>query len=114
MNIVDYLKGKVSYEVDTSNILVILEDRGVLETEDSQNLEIKTKDLCYADLLMFLVTVFTGGGETTKRGNWSESKAKYTITTTDRMRLKNIADSIYSKYNEKDKTYSLKDITNRW
>lgn len=114
MNIKDYLKGKVNYPLTDANLDVILDDRGIALDADTATLSEQDKDLAYADVLYFMASIFGGSGATNKRGNWSETQSGLSIGITDRKMLITRADSIYAKYGENNRTYSLRDRTDRW
>ncbi len=114
MNIKDYLKGQfINPPFEDANILTILAKRGIAEDAEHDTISEKSRDLAYADLLMTLVTMFSGGGATKKRGNWSETAAQVSVGINDRLSFTKTARAIYKKYGESI-SYTMKDITNRW
>ena len=116
MNIKDYLKSQfIKPPFEDVNILGVLAKRSIPEDAELEDVSIKNQELAYADLLMILITMFSGGGETKKRGNWSETSQRVEVGITDRRNFRTTANAIYEKYGEEViKTYGVKNITNKW
>jgi len=114
MNIKDYLKGQfINPPFEDVNLSTVLAKRGIAEDAEHDTVSEQDRELAYADLLMTLVTMFSGGGATKKRGNWSETAAQVSIGINDRLSFTKTAREIYKKYGESI-NYTIKDITNRW
>lgn len=102
ISIEEYLRGKVGFDVSDSALTSILIDRKVNKGADVSVLDQKTKDLAYADLLMWGATnpsSYTGSKNSD--GGWTHTDASKTITTTDKKEWRKQADAIYREYGDK-------------
>lgn len=115
MSIVSYLKGKAGFDVPEITISAILADREVDATADIDDLTRKTKDLLFADVLMYgttLPTTYSGTKESD--GGWSYTGGSSTIQKADKERWYNAAQAIYNLYNDPKKAKSKIRIINLW
>jgi hypothetical protein len=94
MTYLEAIRGKLNYPLSENAFKVALEDRGLY----SEDIYVKCEsfDLAYADLIVTLLTA----------PNISEGG--FTINLADRKTLLNIADKIYTKYDEASPIDSLK------
>ena len=101
VSIEEYLKGKVGFDVPDSALSSIRIDRKIEKGVDVETLDQKTKDLAYADLLMWGATnpsSYTGSKNSD--GGWTQTEASKTITATDKKEFRQLAMSIYRKYGD--------------
>lgn len=115
MSIVSYLTGKAGFDVPEITINAILADREVDATADINDLTRKTKDLLFADVLMYgttLPTTYSGAKESD--GGWTHTGETSTIQKADKERWYNAAQAIYSLYNDPKKAKSSIKIVNLW
>ena len=107
MNIVDYLKSKVDYSVGDNTVKGMLLDRGVNYELRARDVAYDIRQLLYADLLMYGVTIY---GSSIKRGDFSRSQNKVDVAA-----LKREAKDIYKIYG--DEKYDSKidtSVTVKW
>lgn len=107
ITIEDYLRGMVGFDVPESALSVIRINRKIQKGTDVNELEQKTIDLAYADLLMWGSTnpsSYTGAKNSD--GGWTQTEASKTLTVSDKREFKNQAMAIYKKYG--DPRYSSK------
>lgn len=101
MNIVEYLRGKVGFEVTDSAISVILEDRDIYEGEDSSDLDLRTKELATADLYMWCASTPSKQNTSFEAdGGWKSQKGGWESSAFDKRNLREMANAIYAKYGE--------------
>lgn len=105
-NIETWLRGKVDYEIPDVTIMAILFDNEVAQgTEVSCTTE-KDRDLCLADLLMWLSSSSaTTSGERIADGGWSHQKASKQVV--DRASLIKRAQELYAKWNSDKATSAV-------
>jgi hypothetical protein len=103
-NIETWLRGKVDYDIPDVTIMAILFDNEVAQGTDVSCTTEKERDLCLADLLMWLSSSSaTTSGERISDGGWSHQKASKQVV--DRASLTKRAQELYSKWNsDKAKT----------
>lgn len=114
VTIEDYLKGLVDFDVSEQALNSIRIYRGIKKGADINELSQKTKDLAYADLLMWASTSpssYTGGKDSD--GGWSHTESSKTLSVTDKKRFESMAMAIYKRYQDKRYTSSIK-IVNLW
>lgn len=99
-----WLKGKVDFDVPSSAIMAILFDNGVVQGTPMQSTSEKQRDLCLADLLMWLSSSSTSStGEYISDNGWSHQKSAKQVV--DRAGLIKRAQDLYAKWNsDKAKT----------
>lgn len=101
MNIVEYLRGKVGFEVTDSAIQVILEDRDIYEGEDSTDIDLRTKELATADLYMWCASTPSKQNTSFEAdGGWKSQKGGWESSAFDKRNLREMANAIYAKYGE--------------
>lgn len=100
--IVDYLLGCVNMDIPEEAIVRICIDREVDINEDIELLEKKEKDLCKADLYVWMCLGVSKRGTVSDSDNgWSHSDGGYTLSADDKKLLLKAANSIYEEYGEK-------------
>lgn len=99
-----WLKGKVDFDIPSATIMAILFDNGVEQGTPMQNTSEKQRDLCLADLLMWLSSSSTASsGEYISDNGWSHQKSNKQVV--DRNGLIKRAQKLYAKWDsDKAKT----------
>ena len=99
-----WLKGKVDFDVPSATIMAILFDNQVAQGTPMQNTSEKQRDLCLADLLMWLSSSsVASSGEYISDNGWSHQKSNKQVV--DRSGLIKRAQELYAKWNsDKAKT----------
>ena len=99
-----WLRGKVDYDVPDSALMAILFDNEVAPGTSASSTSEKERDLCLADLLMWLSSSSTASsGEMISDGGWSHQKSNKQVA--DRAGLVSRARELYAKWNsDKAKT----------
>lgn len=98
LTIEQWLVGGVDFNVSEATIARIIFDNGVEKGSDVSSLSEKEKDLCFADLLMWLACSSSSkSSEYISDGGWQHSKA--TKNVTDRAGLRARALQLYKKWN---------------
>lgn len=93
-----WLVGKVDFNVPESAIKAILFDNKVAEGMPVANVAERERDLCLADLLVWLSSSSTASsGEYISDGGWQHQKANKTVF--DRAGLIARAKALYKKWN---------------
>ena len=112
----NYLRGSVDFDIPERALNVIRIDRGVVAGSDVKEMEQKTLDLCYADMLMWITTTAsTVQGAKESDSGWSHQGESKTLSINDKKRLEDRAFSIYQKYNDGKWVNTKKiRITNLW
>ena len=110
-NIETWLRGKVDYDIPDVTIMAILFDNEVAQGTDVSCTTEKQRDLCLADLLMWLSSSSTSNqGESISDNGWSHQKSAKQVT--DRVGLRHRAQELYKKWDsEKAKLTSGMKIT---
>lgn len=97
-NIETWLRGKVDYDIPDVTIMAILFDNEVAQGTDVSCTTEKQRDLCLADLLMWLSSSSaTTSGERISDGGWSHQKASKQVV--DRAEHIKRAQGLYKKWN---------------
>lgn len=97
MNI--WLSSHVDYDVPEKVLLRIFDDRGVDGNSSSAIVTQKQKDLCLADLYMWLAGSSTSStGEYESDGGWQHQKSAKNVF--DRGYFRALAERLYAKYDE--------------
>lgn len=93
-----WLKGKADFDVPSSAIMAILFDNGVAQGTLMQNTSEMQRDLCLADLLMWLSSSSTASsGEYISDNGWSHQKSNKQVVDRDGYRKR--ARALYKKWN---------------
>lgn len=99
--LVAYLKGLVGFDIPDDSLNVILLKRNVHGNDDVVNIDVKTKDLLYADVLMYGTSIPSSyGGEEDSDNGWTHKESSRTVTTSDKKRWDALAKIIYQKYRD--------------
>ena len=97
----DYLYGCVNVDVPREAIVRICLDREVDMHEEAYNIEKSVRDLCKADLLVWMVLGVSRRGSVSDTDNgWTHSDGGYTFTEADKKYFLKIADAIYEENDE--------------
>ena len=114
VTIEDYLLGKVGFDVEEIALNSIRIDRNVDEGEDINDVSAKTRELLYADLMMWASTSPTSySGQRVSDLGYSVTEAGKTISVTDKKRFEKIAMEIYKNYGDAKYSSSVR-IVNLW
>lgn len=99
-----WLRGKVDFDVPSNAIMSILFDNEVANGSDMFDVSEKQRDLCLADLLMWLSSSsVASSGEIISDNGWSHQKSAKQVV--DRENLIKRAHELYVKWNsDKAKT----------
>lgn len=99
MTIEQYLQGKVDFNLNETTLAAILYDRGVTAGTAMASVSEKQKDLCLADIYMFLATSSTStSGEYESDGGWQRQRANKNVV--DKGTLRALAQALYKKWGE--------------
>ena len=111
-----YLRGLVDFDVPDSALNSIMFDRGISMGDDASDIDKRTRDLCYADVLMWgTTTASTIQGESESDNGWSHTATSRTLSINDKRRLEERAMSIYNKYSDaKGENVKSVKIVNLW
>lgn len=106
-----WLRGKVDFDVPSTAIMAILFDNEVANGACMQDVSEKQRDLCLADLLIWLSSSSTASsGEMISDNGWSHQKSNKQVV--DRTGLRRRAQKLYVKWNsDKAKTAVEANIT---
>lgn len=97
-----WLRGKVDFDIPDATIMAILFDNEVPQGEPVNNTSEKQRDLCLADLLMWLSSSsVASSGEYISDNGWSHQKSNKQVV--DRNGLIKRAQALYAKW-DSDKT----------
>lgn len=92
-----WLRGKVDFDIPDATIMAILFDNEVEQGTPMQNTSEKQRDLCLADLLMWLSSSSTSSsGEMISDNGWSHQKSAKQVV--DRSGLIKRAQALYAKW----------------
>lgn len=92
-----WLKGMVDFDVPSATIMAILFNNGVDQGVPMANTSEKERDLCLADLLMWLSSSSTASsGEMISDGGWSHQKSNKQVV--DRTHYRERARELYLKW----------------
>lgn len=108
----DYLRGLVDFDVSEQALNSIRMYRGIKKGADVSELSQRTRDLAYADLLMWASTSpssYTGGKDSD--GGWSHTESSKTITVSDKKRFESMAKAIYKLYQDRRYTSSIRIVS---
>lgn len=97
MNIEQYLRGKVDFEISDATMASVLFDRGVEKHTDVADTTEMQRDLCLADLYMFVSrSSISTSGEYESDGGWQRKKASKTVN--NRAGYVKLARVLYEKW----------------
>lgn len=97
----EYLYGCVNIDVPREVIVRICLDRDIDFNEDAMSVEKSLRDLCKADLLVWMVMGVTRRGTVADSDNgWSHSDGGFTITDADKKLFLKMANKIYADNGE--------------
>lgn len=95
-----YLSGKVDFNISENTLNAIFADRGVTKGTPLSDVTEKQKDLCLADLYMFMATSSTSkSGEYESDGGWQRQRSAKNVV--DRAGFREMARELYDKWDEK-------------
>lgn len=101
-----WLAGMVDFDVPQSAIMAILFNNDVAEGTPVKNTSEMQRDLCLADLLMWLSSSSTSSsGEYISDGGWSHQKSAKQVV--DRAGLIRRAQELYAKWNSEKATTAV-------
>lgn len=101
-----WLRGMVDFDVPDATILAILFNNEVGVGTQASSASEKQRDLCLADLLMWLSSSSTAStGEYISDGGWSHQKSNKQVT--DRAGLIKKAQELYAKWNSDKASYAI-------
>ena len=100
LTIEQYLSGKVDFNISEATSASILYDRSVTKGTLMDGVTEKQKDLCLADLYMYLAVSSTSkSGEYESDGGWQRQRSAKNVV--DRAALREAARELYDKWDEK-------------
>lgn len=107
-----WLRGMVDFDFSAEAINAICFNRGCEVSDSVYDITVKTRELCYADLLMYAAgsSVQSSGEYISDNGYQLQKSAKNVY---DRDALRDIAKRIYEKYNDARADESTKGTTMR-
>lgn len=115
MTIEEWIQGKVGFTLTDLNIASILVDRGIVSGTDATLVEVRVRELCWADALTIYVTSSNKGSYQIKDGDSGETYgSEYFV---DRDEAKSLAIWLYTKWGEAvpvSITTEIKDVTQMW
>ena len=99
-----WLRGMVDFDIPEATIMAILFNNDVIDGTAAEKVSEEKRDLCHADLLMWLASSSTSSsGEYISDGGWSHQKSNKQVV--DRAGLVEQAKELYKKWNsDKAKT----------
>jgi hypothetical protein len=101
-----WLRGMVDYDVPEATIMAILFNNEVADGLPMSKISEKQRDLCLADLLMWLASSSTSSsGEYISDNGWSHQKSAKQVV--DRAGLVNRAKELYAKWNSDKATTAV-------
>lgn len=100
-DILEYLSGLTSFVFDKAVLKRIALDRGVMNVTDYSELDVKTKDLLRADLLLAAyLSPNVWASATHSHGSFSQTVGSQTIYVEEKERIYNMLRNIYGKYED--------------
>lgn len=101
MTIEQYLQGKVDFNISDSTISAILFDRGIDSGTYMEDITERQKDLCLADLYMYVANSSTSSSsEYESDGGWQRQRS--TKNVYNRAGWLDLAKRLYAKWGEGD------------
>lgn len=99
--VLDWLCDVVNFPVSEGAAKDIIVERGVDPSSSVTDVDKRDKDLCKADLYVWLCTSPTRRGDTQDSDNsWSHKEGGFTLSADDKNRLMAMANNIYDMYEE--------------
>ena len=93
-----WLRGMVDFDIPDATIMAILFNNEVKEGMSAASVSEEKRDLCLADLLMWLASSsISTSGESISDGGWSHQKSAKRVS--DRAGLVKRAQELYAKWN---------------
>lgn len=112
LTIEQYLKGKVDFNLPTEAIEAILADNGVTPGSSLASVSERQKDLCLADIYMWVATSSSqSGSESESDGGWQRTRAAKVVV--DRTWFRTLANQLYAKWNSDKATLTKGRMTMR-
>jgi hypothetical protein len=100
-DIIEYLSGLTSFTLDKAVLNCIALDRGVIDVEYYSDLDTKTKDLLFADVLYAVYySPNTWASKTNQHGGFMQNVGSQNISSANREALFNRFYNIYKKYDD--------------
>lgn len=100
--ILDWLCDIVNFPISEGAANDILTERGVDGSSLLPEVDKRTKDLCRADLYVWVCTSPNRRGDISDSDNsWSHKEGGYTLSDADKKRFMTLANNIYEMYDEK-------------
>ena len=101
-----WLRGKVDFDIPDATLMAILFDNEISSGTPVERTSEKQRDLCLADLLMWLSSSSTtSSGEIISDGGWSHQKSNKQVV--DRAGLVRRAHELYAKWNSDKATAAV-------
>lgn len=100
-DIMNYLKGMVAFDIPDANLYPILKRRNIEPDTDTDDMDDETKELLYADVLIWGSTLpSTYGNISESDGGWTHQEGSATTNAADKKRFESIANEIYRRYGD--------------
>ena len=97
-----YLKASVGFEIPDAALMKIRLDRGFTLNQDITTVDLRLRELSYADCLMYLVNSPSQPNRTKDSdGGWSHETVGGAIAPADKRAMRREANAIYRKYGDK-------------
>lgn len=98
----DYLASSVNFDIPSEVIVRICVDRDIDYNADAMAVERNVRNLCKADLLVWMVYGVSRKGNTSDTDNgWNHTDGGYTLTEADKALFLKAANAIYEENGEK-------------
>ncbi len=95
----EWLRGMVDYDVPDETLAALLFNRGIRKLSPASEISARDRELCYADLLMWLSgSSIKTGGEMESDNGWQHQKSSKNVS--NRKELERRAMAIYGKYDD--------------
>ena len=95
----DWLSGMVDFPVSDKTLSAILFNRGVANGALASDISLRDRELCYADLLIWMTTSSqTSSATIDSDGGWTHQESAKNVTDKNSLRAKAL--SIYKKYGD--------------
>lgn len=102
LTIEEYLRGFVALDIPDATLVSIFTKRGVAPQSDASDVEEKEKDLCLADLYIYLSTAPSVKNNTEDSdGGWKHTEGGYQIAVADKRAFRAMARRLLLKWGEK-------------
>lgn len=101
LTIFEYILGRVAFEITDAAIESIFFERNVNGWADVSTIPEKTRQLCYADALLWGATLPSVGKRVEDAdAGWKHAETSAQTTESERMLWRKMANDIYIKYGE--------------